>query len=799
MKHTNPTAAQSLVELLLAIALTSVILPGLLTGFVTSREGRAQQNQRQDATALMREAMEAVRSVRNRGWINVSTNGTYHPAVSSSQWTLSAGSESVNGFTRQIVIADAQRNGSGTIVTSGGTVDPSTKKVTITVSWTQPYSSSTQSDFYLTRYLDNMTWTQTLKSEFDGGTFDNTMSTNTAGGEVTIANNNKAKWCEPAFASTTIDLPDGPPVAVAATASSSIAVPNDVFVATSPVATSSVKLAYVNVSANTDPPISTLRGTFTLDSSKYSNASYVPTGIGLNNSFETNDVKYYKSSGNKTYALMTTDLPDKEVIAILVNDNDSSNDNTTSGEYADPVNKIYKYWTFFNTRRYQGVATQDQSPYGYGASSLAVLNNKGYVASGGYLYVFDLSNIDSKSTSSGLDMVGCRIELDGYDCRPGSPATMTKYSSGQSGATYGDNGSPSHNDCSDGGNIEYNATDHLYPIQVGSSTYVYVAVGGGTNPELDIVNVTSIPSGSTSPTISNNSCGRITGGNSGWKRGGSLDFNTAGGTEEAANSVYVRSDGARAYMTSNGGSASKQFYVLDTTNKTAPKFLSGTSTPTSGFYNGNTTANGQLYPRRSLTVLNGQRAVLVGKDGISDSNNATEYQVLNLSNEASPTYCGSVDYDQGFNDLTSVSEADGDNYVYMVANTTTNELKIIQGGPDGMYFESGQFTSSAFDAGYTTAFNRIDISSVVPANTSLLYQVALANPGNGICSSASYDFVGPLGTSSDYYTATGGALFIGTTGNYSNPGRCMKYRGYFSTTDYNATPQLLDTTVNYSP
>jgi hypothetical protein len=92
-----------------------------------------------------------------------------------------------------------------------------------------------------------------------------------------------------------------------------------------------------------------------------------------------------------------------------------------------------------------------------------------------------------------------------------------------------------------------------------------------------------------------------------------------------------------------------------------------------------------------------------GKDGVSNSNDAKEYQVLNSSTEATPTYCGGINFDSGFNDLTSVSEADGDNYVYMVANTTVNELKIIQGGPDGTYLDTGTMESTPLDVGYSTA------------------------------------------------------------------------------------------------
>src|SRR3990172_3870774 len=73
------TKGQSLVELILAVALASILLPALLTGLVSSREGKAQQDNRFTATAYLKEAVEAVRIVREAGWSGIATNGTYYP------------------------------------------------------------------------------------------------------------------------------------------------------------------------------------------------------------------------------------------------------------------------------------------------------------------------------------------------------------------------------------------------------------------------------------------------------------------------------------------------------------------------------------------------------------------------------------------------------------------------------------------------------------------------------------------------------------------------------------------------
>lgn len=966
-KHKSKGAL--LVEVLLAMALSSILLPALLTGLFTSSQGKTQQNKRVAAIALMKETEEAVRSVREKGWSNIPAAGTYHPGVSANAWALLSGTESINGYTRSVAISDVYRDSNGVVVQNGGTLDSSTKKAVISITWGFPYASAATSTMYLTRYLQNAASTQTSQSDFTSGTTTNTAVTNTSGGEVTLAPNTKGKWCSPSFSSTTISLPDGPPVSVSATASASVTTPNDIFVATSPTSSNVYKLAYFNVPADIDPPVATLEGTFTMDNTKYSGGTF-PNGTGLDNSFITNQVKYYKSTGGNLYALLTTTKSDKEVVAIQVK-------NGSSFSYQDAANHIFKYWTYFDTKMYKpasgtdtgflsptanaaettnagdnngyegsptrayssnssyatdtnsgsgtgtsctgndkdkhrfynygmtlpngstidgievrldgkadgttgspkmcvqlswdggttwttakttsnlttsnatytlGTAsdnwghtwsandfsdanfrlrvidvasdtsrdfsldwaavkvhysggtltTSDQAPYGAGASSVAVLGNTGYVISGGYLYSFDLSNIDSKSTSNGLDMIGCRIELDGYDCNV-STSKIRKYTAGNTGTNWGTE-SAGQTACLDGGATQIFADNDIYPVSVGGNTYVYVAVGAGVDPELDIVNVSTIPTGSTTPTVDNSACGTNAAGNtnSGWKLAGSLDFNSASGTQESANSVYATPDGTRAYISSNGGDA-KQFYVIDTSTKTAPKFLSGTPATgaTSGYYLGSG-ANSNLFPRRSLTVFGNSRALLAGVKGTGASD-PEEYQVINTSNEASLSYCAGLDYAQGFNDLASVTEADNDKFVYMVSSSGGNQLKIIQGGPDGTYLDTGTYVSAPIDLSTNVALNRFSASSSLPANTSLTYQFAATSPVSGSCTNAAYTYVGPDGTAGTYFPSTGGSIPLSGASGFQNPAQCVRYKAFLSTTDFNVTPSILDVSLNYSP
>ena len=176
---------QSLIEVLIALGLASILLPALLTGLVASREGKAQEAQRLQATALAQEAQEITRNVREKGWSNIPTSGgsPYHPQATGTSWSLASGAEPISQFTRKIDIADVRRDpATGNIVTSGGQIDPSTKKLVTTVAWNTPYVSQVDSILYLSRFLNNNTWIQTNQTDFDAGTHNGTKTVPTGGG-----------------------------------------------------------------------------------------------------------------------------------------------------------------------------------------------------------------------------------------------------------------------------------------------------------------------------------------------------------------------------------------------------------------------------------------------------------------------------------------------------------------------------------------------------------------------------------------------------------------------------------------
>src|SRR3989344_426971 len=319
---------QSLVELLLGMALISLVIPALLSGLVAGREGGQQQVSRLTATALMDQALEVVRSVRSAGWVAFAVNGLYHPAADGTSWSLATGAQSVDGYTRVISISDTQRNSSGAIVASGGTPDPSTKTVTVTVSWSTPFPSSVSTTAYFTRYMDNLTFTHTTYDDFLGGIFSGTAVVNDMGGEVALGAGGSGDWCAPDLTIASLDLPKN------GVANALTAIPGQAFVGTGDNA-SGVSFADIRVD-NNHPPAATIHGTI--------------------DGYKTNDV-----FGEAGYVYIAADLPAPEIVIIDL----SVSPNAEVGYFNAPAN-------------------------GNG-SAVAVSGNTGYMITANMLYNFDLS------------------------------------------------------------------------------------------------------------------------------------------------------------------------------------------------------------------------------------------------------------------------------------------------------------------------------------------------------------------------------------------------------------------------
>lgn len=120
---------------------------------------------------------------------------------------------------------------------------------------------------------------------------------------------------------------------------------------------------------------------------------------------------------------------------------------------------------------------------------------------------------------------------------------------------------------------------------------------------------------------------------------------------------------------------------------------------------------------------------------------------------------------------------------------TTTEGEIVLRSVSGEYVTSGFLISSSFDMGddgLLRSFNWAPLSQVT-GEDSLRFQIA-TNDDN-----ASWNFIGPDGTSNTYYTASNRTLHSSHIGD-----RYLRYRAYLSTSDVDFSPVLSDAYVTFT-
>lgn len=658
-KYRKYASGQLLVELVVVMGLMALLLPVIIAGFVATREGRVQQSQRLDAVSLLKESEEAVRSVREKGWSTFAVNGTYHPVISGGSWSLAIDPATQDGFTTSVVVSDVFRDASGAIVTGGGSLDPSTKKIVTTIAWIIPVPSSTSTTMYLTRFMDNAAYTETTQTQFNAGTKTGTTirATNPPlladDGEIILGAGGHSNWCTPILEARTVDLPKN------GVANALYSIEGSAFTTTGE---NSSGISYAQVSIGGSPPYPP-------------NASLAYTFDG----YKTNDV-----FGSINYAYIGTDKNSEEIVIIDLN-------SVISGKYQKAG--------YFN------------APGNGSGNSIYISGNTGYMTSGSTLYNFDVSNIADCSDAS-----GCTIK--------------------------------------DASGVSLAGTGNRIAV---SGSYVYVAVDSSST-QFQIVDA----SNPTNLTVV-----------------GQTQIAGAGeGVDLIINSISNR------VFLAVSSSSKKELYSIDISSPSGDR-------PIKGSYE----ANG-MNPK-AVSLVPGNNAILVGAGG-------EQYQVITVITGSSDslTHCGGLTTGININDVFSVLEADNDAFSYILA-ATDPEFRMIEGGPGGGYSTSGTFESQTFNPGYQTANNRFSTTYSLPSNSTVKYQVTMANLAGGVCpSTGSYTFVGPDGTTGSYFTPASGEFVtfpFGATGNYSNPGQCIRYKAYLTSNDGTSTPVLNDVTINYSP
>lgn len=167
-----------LLELLVVISILAVILSiGSQAVYVSMQSGKIS-SESDTAMGLASEALESVRAISDEKWqyIYDLTKGTqYHAVQNGTKWATSTASETITlntaSYTRYFIVQNVCRDATpgsravtgltdsdGTLTTcttSTGIFDPSTQKVTVTVSWNGNGSPVVVSD-YLSRWRNKI-------------------------------------------------------------------------------------------------------------------------------------------------------------------------------------------------------------------------------------------------------------------------------------------------------------------------------------------------------------------------------------------------------------------------------------------------------------------------------------------------------------------------------------------------------------------------------------------------------------------------------------------------------------------
>lgn len=164
-------AGFTLVEAVVAMTVFVVGIIGLIQITIVAKSSSEEGRDTVQTANYLQEGVEAVRSIRDAGWTNISglIAGTNYQLVSQPgtipPWQLQTGSETIGKFTRIVKVDPVRRedtNGSGTLnagdkicvgSSCGNFNDPDTKRVTVTTSWARGSRTITRSIYsYLTNW-----------------------------------------------------------------------------------------------------------------------------------------------------------------------------------------------------------------------------------------------------------------------------------------------------------------------------------------------------------------------------------------------------------------------------------------------------------------------------------------------------------------------------------------------------------------------------------------------------------------------------------------------------------------------
>ncbi|MDO8504564.1 MAG: prepilin-type N-terminal cleavage/methylation domain-containing protein [Candidatus Liptonbacteria bacterium] len=166
-------AGQSLIEMLVAMGIGVIMLLGVIMSIVPAIKSQTDSNKSQVGAALAKEMLDGVRVLAEADWHNIDLLATtsannYYISTTTPVLGLSIGIQPVTlGNTRirrSFYVDDVYRDAGGNIISGvAGSLDPSTKKITVQYSWNNIPPKTLF--IYLTRFASKIMW----QTDWSGG------------------------------------------------------------------------------------------------------------------------------------------------------------------------------------------------------------------------------------------------------------------------------------------------------------------------------------------------------------------------------------------------------------------------------------------------------------------------------------------------------------------------------------------------------------------------------------------------------------------------------------------------------
>ena len=153
-----------LLEIVIAVSIISATIFSLSFVFIIANKLEGESLNKIRANFLAEEGLEALRFLRDKGWSGnlsaLAPGTTYYLSfnAASSVWSISTSDPGLidNLFSRKVTVENVYRNSADDIVSSGGILDPDTKKFNVSVEWQGRSGSAPTPAVNISTYLSDV-------------------------------------------------------------------------------------------------------------------------------------------------------------------------------------------------------------------------------------------------------------------------------------------------------------------------------------------------------------------------------------------------------------------------------------------------------------------------------------------------------------------------------------------------------------------------------------------------------------------------------------------------------------------